>query len=344
MRSDVRGQFDVGPMRVRLSDPFGLVDAGPHVREHLLARGDAPRWCALPAVPLSGAWTGAGDNRPRAFASGSAEDVTVREYRRGDDLRRVHWRSSAHAGELMVRREEQPWQSRATLFLDNRRSAHRGQGAASSLEHAVSLAASIAVHLVQRGFMVRLVTAGAEGRTSAAGLLARARRPPPRARPSWSRWPCWRPPTTSASTPGGSSEAGHSGLLIAVLGAVAERTPRRWAGCGTPPGARWRSRSTCPRGVPTPGAATAPAGRTAAWLGTHGWRAVAAGPAGPAARGVAGARCDRPRLGAWHGSGGRSLRWSLGRWSGRCPAGDGDPRAGRQLARAPATTPWTVAR
>ena len=52
----------------------------------------------------------------------------------------------------MVRREEQPWQSRATLFLDNRRSAHRGTGAASSLEHAVRLAASVAVHLGPAGF------------------------------------------------------------------------------------------------------------------------------------------------------------------------------------------------
>ena len=91
-----------------------------------------------------------------------AEDVTVREYRRGDELRRVHWRSSARVGELMVRREEQPWQSRATLFLDNRLRAHRGQGIASSLEAAVSAAASIAVHLSQRGFMVRFVTAAGE--------------------------------------------------------------------------------------------------------------------------------------------------------------------------------------
>jgi len=111
---------------------------------------------------LGGAWTGSGDNRPRAFAIGSAEDVTVREYRRGDELRRVHWRSSARTGELMVRREEQPWQSRATVFLDNRIRAHRGQGIASSLEAAVSAVASIAVHLSQRGFTVRLVTASGE--------------------------------------------------------------------------------------------------------------------------------------------------------------------------------------
>ncbi len=171
VRSDVRGRFDVGPMKVRLSDPFGLIelDRTFQSRSTLVV---TPRVHTLPAIPLSGAWTGSGDNRPRAFASGSAEDVTVREYRRGDDLRRVHWRSSAHAGELMVRREEQPWQSRATLFLDNRTFAHRGTGAASSLEHAVSIAASVAVHLAQRGFRVRLVTAGGE---ESGVRLARAR-------------------------------------------------------------------------------------------------------------------------------------------------------------------------
>jgi hypothetical protein len=116
----------------------------------------------LPPVPLDGAWTGSGDNRPKDFVGGSPEDVTVREYRRGDDLRRVHWRSSAHAGDLMVRREEQPWQSRATLFIDNRAPAHRGTGLGASLEYAVSAAASIAVHLSSRGYRVRLVTAGGD--------------------------------------------------------------------------------------------------------------------------------------------------------------------------------------
>jgi uncharacterized protein (DUF58 family) len=158
IRSDVRGQFEIGPMTVRVSDPFGLVELGRsfHTTVPITV---IPRTVPLPHVPLTGAWTGSGDNRPRAFAAGSAEDVTVRDYRQGDDLRRVHWRSSARTGELMVRREEQPWQSRATLFLDNRARCHRGQGVASSLEAAVSATASIAVHLSQRGFMVRLVTA-----------------------------------------------------------------------------------------------------------------------------------------------------------------------------------------
>ncbi len=166
VRSDVRGQFEIGPMSVRVSDPFGLVELGRAFRT-TVPLTVTPRTVPLPQIPLGGAWTGSGDNRPRAFATGSAEDVTVRDYRRGDDLRRVHWRSTARTGELMVRREEQPWQSRATLFLDNRIRAHRGQGIASSLEAAVSAVASIAVHLSRRGFAVRLVTAAGEDPNSA---------------------------------------------------------------------------------------------------------------------------------------------------------------------------------
>jgi uncharacterized protein (DUF58 family) len=112
----------------------------------------------LPYIRLGGEWAASGESRPRAATADGEEDVTVREYRDGDDLRRVHWRSSARRGELMVRREEQPWQSRATLFLDTRRIGHRGTGPASSFEWAVSSAASIGSHLLHRGYSVRLAT------------------------------------------------------------------------------------------------------------------------------------------------------------------------------------------
>lgn len=277
VRSDVRGKFDVGPMKVRLSDPFGLVELERtfQSRSTLVV---TPLVVPLPPIPLSGAWTGSGDNRPRAFASGSAEDVTVREYRRGDDLRRVHWRSSAHAGELMVRREEQPWQSRATLFVDNRRSAHRGVGVASSLEHAVSVASSVAVHLVQRGFSVRLVTARGEDR---GGLWHE------HGAMSAETAPLLESLAVLSVTPEAHidshwlSEAGHSGLLIAVLGDIVERD--------TPALVRMRHSAAGAMAVvldvPAWGRhVTADAVSTAqntAWLGGHGWRAVAAGPQDP---------------------------------------------------------------
>ncbi len=165
VRSDVRGRFEVGPMSVRVTDPFGLVELGRTFTSSVPLTV-TPRTVTLAPIALGGAWSGSGEQRARSFASGSAEDVTVREYRRGDDLRRVHWRSSARTGELMVRREEQPWQSRATVFLDNRIIAHRGIGAASSIETAVGVAASVAVHLARRGYSVRLVTAAGEDRAT----------------------------------------------------------------------------------------------------------------------------------------------------------------------------------
>jgi uncharacterized protein (DUF58 family) len=215
VRSDVRGRFEIGPMSVRVSDPFGLVELGRTFRT-TVPLTVTPRTVPLANIPLGGAWTGSGDNRPRSFATGSAEDVTVRDYRQGDDLRRVHWRSSARLGELMVRREEQPWQSRATLFLDNRLVAHRGQGIASSLEAAVSAAASIAVHLTHRGFAVRLVTATGEEPGSAWHLRGA----------ELNTGPLLESLAVIRSVPqlhletGWLGEGAHGGLTVAVFGAV----------------------------------------------------------------------------------------------------------------------------
>jgi uncharacterized protein (DUF58 family) len=111
-----------------------------------------------PTLPLGGDWAGSGESRARSIASAGEDDVVTREYRRGDDLRRIHWRSTAHRGDLMVRREEQPWESRGLLLLDTRASAHRGDGPTSSFEVAVSAAASIGSYLARSGFTVDLVT------------------------------------------------------------------------------------------------------------------------------------------------------------------------------------------
>ncbi len=216
VRSDVRGRFEVGPMTVRVSDPFGLVELGRAFRT-TSAFTVTPRTVALPAIPLGGSETGSGENRPRAFATGSAEDVTVRDYRRGDDLRRVHWPSSARVGELMVRREEQPWHSRATVFLDNRQVAHRGEGIASSLETAVSAAASVAVHLTRRGFAVRLVTAAGEDR---AGGGWHERGAESSTAPLLESLAVLRPVEAPRLDTAWLGEAGHGGLVVAVLGAV----------------------------------------------------------------------------------------------------------------------------
>jgi uncharacterized protein (DUF58 family) len=157
VRADVRGRYDVGPLIVRLTDPFGLCEltrSFPSVDKLTVIPAVVP----LPAVRVAGEYAGSGESRARSVAVHGEDDAATREYRRGDDLRRVHWRSTARTGELMVRREEQPWESRATVILDTRGYAHRGDGPTASFEWAVSAAASIAVHLRQAGYRLRLVT------------------------------------------------------------------------------------------------------------------------------------------------------------------------------------------
>jgi hypothetical protein len=117
-----------------------------------------PKVIELPRARLGTSWVGEGEGRPRASSAAGEDDVVPRAYRDGDELRRVHWRSTARYGELMVRREEQRWRNRAMVLLDTRRDAHSGSGVSSSFEFAVSAAASIGVHLARGGMDGQLVT------------------------------------------------------------------------------------------------------------------------------------------------------------------------------------------
>lgn len=157
VRSDLRGRYPLGPLQLRLSDPFGLVELTRSFSAYDTLTV-IPRTEPLPVVRLGGEASGYGDGSRRSLALAGEDDVIPRGYRRGDDLRRVHWRSTARYGELMVRREEQPQRSRATVLLDTRRLAFDGAGPDSAFEWAVSGAASTLVHLLEQGFSVRLLT------------------------------------------------------------------------------------------------------------------------------------------------------------------------------------------
>ncbi|NUR03052.1 MAG: DUF58 domain-containing protein [Streptomyces sp.] len=157
VRSDLRGRFPLGPLQLRLTDPFGMCELTRSFSTYDTLTV-IPRVEALPPVRLSGESKGYGDGRQRSLALAGEDDVIPRGYRYGDDLRRVHWRSTARYGELMVRREEQPQRARCTVLLDTRGLAFQGAGPDSAFEWAVSGAASVLVHMLERGFSVRLLT------------------------------------------------------------------------------------------------------------------------------------------------------------------------------------------
>ncbi|WP_436736508.1 DUF58 domain-containing protein [Streptomyces sp. BBFR102] len=173
VRSDLRGRYPLGPLQLRLSDPFGMceLDRAFSGQSTLTV---VPRVERLPPLRPGGEAHGFGEGRRHTLALAGEDDLIPRGYRHGDDLRRVHWRSTARLGELMVRREEQPRRAGCTVLLDTRAAGRTGSGPGSAFEWAVSGAASALLHLLEKNHTVRLVTdtgdaAPAEGSAQAYG-------------------------------------------------------------------------------------------------------------------------------------------------------------------------------
>ncbi|WP_431946203.1 DUF58 domain-containing protein [Micromonospora marina] len=151
-----RGVVPVGPLRVVRRDPLGLV---------ALARGyggTVPVWVHPRVHPLSAVPTGAGrslDGRTDSVPHGSITFDSLREYVVGDELRRVHWRTSARVGELMVRENVDTSLPRLVVVLDNRAPAHpdRAGGVAESFESACEAAASVVAAAVREDLPVQLL-------------------------------------------------------------------------------------------------------------------------------------------------------------------------------------------
>ncbi|MGP4113117.1 DUF58 domain-containing protein [Streptomyces sp. 4N509B] len=162
VRSDLRGRYPLGPLQLRLADPFGMVELSRSFHAYDVMTV-LPRIEPLSVARLGADTSGHGEDGQRTIALAGQDDVIPRDYRYGDDLRRVHWRSTAHRGTLMVRREEQPLKARCTVVLDTRRVGYGGvsaglTGPRSAFELAVSGAASVVSHLVAQGYAVRLAT------------------------------------------------------------------------------------------------------------------------------------------------------------------------------------------
>ena len=153
-----RGELHIGPMSVEVDDPLGLARRTATVAERV-------RVVVLPHVepiPPAPAPTGsqplAGHaGRPAAGRAGD-EFHSLRPYVVGDDIRRVHWPSTASAGDLVVRQDEEPRQGRVTVALD----VEQSRAAAATFEAMVSAAASVAAAHWRRGDIVRLVTSANE--------------------------------------------------------------------------------------------------------------------------------------------------------------------------------------
>ncbi|MCL2464861.1 MAG: DUF58 domain-containing protein [Micrococcales bacterium] len=153
VRAARRGRWTLGPLVVTRGDVFGVVRTQARVGpvEQVAV------WPAIVALPAPNqALVGEPDRVALGARAPSTDDASLRDYREGDDLRRVHWRSSAHRGVLLVRSDERAGMRAVTVLLDT----PVGPAAA---EWSISLAASMAVAMLDAGHPVRLIGAGPAG-------------------------------------------------------------------------------------------------------------------------------------------------------------------------------------
>lgn len=154
MPTEARGLVHAGPLVLVQRDPFGLAQRASIVADEVAL-------VVLPAIDLlQSSLGGSGLDDPLAGAARSGLSVagienfaSLRPYVVGDDLRRVHWASSARTGDLVVREDDPPWRGHLTVVLDAREHVLD----AASFEIAVSAAASILYAVARRGDRCRLL-------------------------------------------------------------------------------------------------------------------------------------------------------------------------------------------
>jgi uncharacterized protein (DUF58 family) len=153
-----RGVWPIGPLILRTVDPFGLAQREQSFGKHRTVTV-VPEVIAL--APLSvkvGAAGGTAQTSSSRLGQGS-DNLSPRRYIPGDSMRRIHWRATAHRGQLMVRQEEEESSPDALVVLD-RSSTHwpdPGVEVDAAFEAAVSLCASAAIHLAGEGYGVEVI-------------------------------------------------------------------------------------------------------------------------------------------------------------------------------------------
>jgi uncharacterized protein (DUF58 family) len=151
-----RGCFEIGPAVGRRLGPLALW----RLKATVAQPNPVTVWPHV--APLTGMTRTSGEETlaSAGLALPHPEDATVRDYRPGDDIRRIHWRSSARRGHLVTRAEEPVHTPHLHLVLAVVPTAERDE-----IEQAISLAASLCLSLTEAGFHISLTTGDDSGST-----------------------------------------------------------------------------------------------------------------------------------------------------------------------------------
>lgn len=152
-----RGLYELGPLTVSVSDPLGffLREKRFDERSQVLV---LPRTFPVSKLDLNGLRTDAASTSENVTRAGNSPlFFGTREYRAGDNVRYIHWRSSARWGRLVLKEFEALANREITVFLDLDRASGKGVLGQQNVELAIHLAASVVEHATQNGLPIQLV-------------------------------------------------------------------------------------------------------------------------------------------------------------------------------------------
>ena len=155
-----RGHFQVDPMALRTGDPLGLFESNAAVGGYSTVIV-YPHVDALPGFRMPPAFVEGGHADKVRTPHNTPTVSSVREYVPGDSYNRIHWKTSARIGELVVKEFELEQTADVWIFLDLNAATHTGTGDESTLEYAVRVAASIAARALVENRKVALTASGA---------------------------------------------------------------------------------------------------------------------------------------------------------------------------------------
>ncbi|HET6875554.1 MAG TPA: DUF58 domain-containing protein, partial [Acidimicrobiales bacterium] len=151
--SSRRGVYRLGPLELRLTDPLGLAHY-TRITALQSALTVHPQYDIVPVVGLSSHRDEDRRLHQPVIGKGGNEFYTLREYVPGDDLRHVHWRSTARVDDLVIRQPENLRRGRLTVAADLRVTVNDDE----TVEAVISAAATLAMSALRAGTQVRVVS------------------------------------------------------------------------------------------------------------------------------------------------------------------------------------------
>lgn len=153
-----RGLYRLGPFASWVRDPLGL-----HTLAQPIATWDLlqvlPTWTPLESLPREMLSIQRMDEETTDEREGlSTEFRSIREYRPGDSLKRIHWGLTARHQQLMVRQYQHLVGEAWGILLDLHEGTELGIGAQSDQERLIALAASLSgtLSLQERPYAIAL--------------------------------------------------------------------------------------------------------------------------------------------------------------------------------------------